>query len=135
MSRCSLVYVKNNACTVEIKIKWIKRKTDDARKHIPWRYVWKLNQTVLELDFRAVKFFFSFDGIWTHTIVTLQHHSLSLTSCALDHSTTSTYIRVPDKSDCMKRLLGSSIIIVVLLIFFNKIDGNHKDTDICQKYW
>ena len=35
MSRCSLVYVpnietgrhvKNNACTVEIKIKWIKRK-------------------------------------------------------------------------------------------------------------
>jgi hypothetical protein len=28
----------------------------------------------------------------------------------------------------MKRQLGPSIIIVVLLIFFNKIDGNHKDT-------
>ena len=35
----------------------------------------------------------------------------------------------------MKRPLGPSIIIVVLLIFFNKIDGNHKDTVICQKYW
>ena len=53
-------------------------------------YVWKLNQTVLELDFRAVKFCSSLDGIWTHTIDTLQHHSLSLTSSALDHSTTST---------------------------------------------
>ena len=48
-------------------------------------YVWKLNQTVLELDFCS-----SLDGIWTHTIDTLQHHSLSLTSSALDHSTTST---------------------------------------------
>jgi len=27
-------HVKNNACTVEIKIKWM------IRKHIPWRYVW-----------------------------------------------------------------------------------------------
>ena len=53
-------------------------------------YVWKLNQIVLELDFRAVKFFSSLDGIWTHTIDTLQHHSFSLTSSALDHSTTST---------------------------------------------
>ena len=53
-------------------------------------YVWKLNQTVLELDFRAVKFCSSLDGIWTHTIDTLHHHSLSLTSSALDHSTTST---------------------------------------------
>ena len=53
-------------------------------------YVWKLSQTVLELDFRAVKFCSSLGGIWTHTIVTLQHHSLSLTSSALDHSTTST---------------------------------------------
>ena len=45
----------------------------------------------------------------------------------------------------MKRLRRPSIIIVVLLIFFNKIDGNHKDcnkidgnhkdTVICQKYW
>ena len=56
----------------------------------PYIYVWKLNQTVLELDFRAVKFCSSLDGIWTHTIDTLQHHSLSLTSIALDHSTTST---------------------------------------------
>ena len=29
-------------------------------------YVWKLNQTVLELDFSS-----SLDGIWTHTIDTL----------------------------------------------------------------
>jgi hypothetical protein len=34
----------------------------------------------------------SLDEIWTHTIDTLQHHSLSLTSSALDHSTTSIYI-------------------------------------------
>ena len=53
-------------------------------------YVWKLNQTVLELDFRAVKFCSSLYVIWTHTIDTLQHHSGSLTSSALDHSTTST---------------------------------------------
>jgi hypothetical protein len=32
----------------------------------------------------------SLDGIWTHTIDTLQNHSLSLTSSVLDHSTTST---------------------------------------------
>jgi hypothetical protein len=31
-----------------------------------------------------------YDGIWTHTIDTLQHHSLSFTSSALDHSTIST---------------------------------------------
>ena len=47
---------------------------------------------MLELDFRAVKFCSSLDGIWTHTIDTLQHHSLSLTSSDLDHSTTSTHI-------------------------------------------
>ena len=35
----------------------------------------------------------------------------------------------------MKRLRRPSIISVVLLILFNKIDGNHKDTVICQKYW
>ena len=35
----------------------------------------------------------------------------------------------------MKRLRRPSIIIVVLLIFLNKIDRNHKDTVICQKYW
>ena len=53
-------------------------------------YVWKLNQTVLEFDFWAVKFLSSLDRIWTHTIDTLQHHSLGLTSSVLDHSTTST---------------------------------------------
>jgi hypothetical protein len=52
-------------------------------------YVWKLNQTVLELDFWAVKFCSSLDGIWTHTINTLQHQSFSLMSSALDPSTTS----------------------------------------------
>ena len=64
-------------------------------------YVWKLNQTVLELDFRAVKFCSSLDGIWTHTIDTLQYHSLSLTFSALDHSTTSTPLK------------GASIIVVL----------------------
>jgi hypothetical protein len=54
-------------------------------------YVWNLNQTVLELDlwiFRS-----SLDGIWTHTIDTLQHQSLSLMSSALDHSTTSAILK------------------------------------------
>jgi hypothetical protein len=41
------------------------------------------------------KFVSSLDGIWTHTIDTLQHHSFSLTSSALLHSTTSTpYINI-----------------------------------------
>ena len=31
----------------------------------------------------------SLDGIWTHTIDTLQHQSLNLMSSSLDHSTTS----------------------------------------------
>ena len=48
----------------------------------------KLLLTVLELDFRAVKFCSPLDGIWTHTIDTLQHHSLSLTSSALGASIT-----------------------------------------------
>jgi hypothetical protein len=61
-------------------------------RYIVWLslvYVWKLNQTVLELDFWAVNFFSSLDGIWIHTIDTLQHQSLSRMSSALDHSTTS----------------------------------------------
>ena len=54
-------------------------------------YIWKLNQTVLELDLiRAVNLCSALAGIWTHNIDTLQNHSLSLTSSALDHSTTST---------------------------------------------
>ena len=59
----------------------LKVTLKDTRLILNIIYVWKLNQTVLELDFRAVKF------DWTHTIV---YHSLSLTSSALDHSTTST---------------------------------------------
>ena len=39
-------------------------------------YVWKLNQTVLELDFELSMFCSSLDGIWSHTIDTLQHQSL-----------------------------------------------------------
>ena len=46
-------------------------------RHNIYIYVWKLNQTVLELDFSAIIFCSSLDGIWTHTIDTLQHHSLS----------------------------------------------------------
>ena len=54
-------------------------------------YFWKLNQTVLELDLWADKFCSSLNGIWTHTIDTLQHQSRSLTSSALYHSATSKY--------------------------------------------
>ena len=32
----------------------------------------------------------------------------------------------------MKRLRRPSIISVVLLIFFNKIDGNHKDSHLSK---
>ena len=52
-------------------------------------YLWKLNQTVLEFDFWAIKFCSSLHGIWAHTIDTLQHQSPSLMSSALDHSITS----------------------------------------------
>ena len=49
MSRWSPVYVpeietgrhvKNNACTVEIKIKWMIRKHYDIQKYIPGRYIY-----------------------------------------------------------------------------------------------
>ena len=57
-------------------------------------YVWKLNQSVLELDFRAVKFvFFPRRDLNPHHWY-MQHHSLSLTSSALDHSTTSTSLYI-----------------------------------------
>ena len=53
-------------------------------------YVWKLNQTVLELNLWIFSnLFSSLDGIWTHTIDTLQHQSLILMSSSLHHSTTS----------------------------------------------
>ena len=52
------------------------------------------------------------------------------------------FCRVPDKSARMLSQLGryektSRIINNYCLIyfFFNKIDGNHKATVICQKYW
>jgi hypothetical protein len=51
-------------------------------------YVWKLNQTVLELDLWTDKFLF-FSRRNLNTIDTLQHQSLSLMSSALDLSTTS----------------------------------------------
>jgi hypothetical protein len=49
--------------------------------------------TLLELDFWAIKFCFSLDGIWAHTIDTLQHQSLSLMSSALHHSATSAILK------------------------------------------
>ena len=49
-----------------------------------WVYVWKLNPAVFELDFWAVNFLFSLDGIRTRIINILQHHLLSLMSTALD---------------------------------------------------
>ena len=65
-------------------------------------YVWELNQTVLELDFWAVKFvFFPRRDLNSHHWYTAEHHSLSLTSNALDNSTTSApyiyiyYIYIP----------------------------------------
>jgi hypothetical protein len=71
----------------------------DTRLILNIIYVWKLNQTVLESILELSNFCSSLDGIWTHTIDTLQHHSLSLTSSALYHSTTSTpyiiYICIP----------------------------------------
>ena len=49
----------------------------------------------------------SLDRIWTHTIDTLQHHSLSLTSSALDHSTTSTpYIYI---------VMGYNVILLLFI--------------------
>ena len=44
----------------------------------------------LKINFRAVKFVFFPRRSWNHTTDTLQHLLLSLTSSALDHSTTST---------------------------------------------
>jgi hypothetical protein len=53
--------------------------------------------TLIHMDFRAVKCCSSLDGIRTHTIDTLQHHSLSLTSSALDHSTTVNGLNIIDR--------------------------------------
>ena len=56
-------------------------------------YVWKFNQIVLDLDFWAIKFCSSLEGIWAHTIDTPQYQSLSNMSSAVDHSTTSTPLK------------------------------------------
>ena len=45
---------------------------------------------MLELDFWGIKFCSSLDGIFAHTIDTLQHQSRSLIYSAIDHSTTPT---------------------------------------------
>ena len=63
----------------------------EEKKHIYiYIYVWKLNQTVLELDFRAVRFLFFPRRDFELTPLIHCSTSLSLTSSALDHSTTST---------------------------------------------
>ena len=43
-----------------------------------------MSETVWEVDLWADKCLFSLDGIWTHTIDTLQHQSLILMSSTLD---------------------------------------------------
>jgi hypothetical protein len=62
----------------------------------------------------------SLDGIWTHTIDTLQHHSLSLMSSALDHSNTSTpyiYIRLKIKPNGVRiRFLSCQIFVLPLAL-------------------
>ena len=45
-----------------------------------------------------------------------------------------------DKSARKRGLVGPYVLTTwtinsCLTYFFNKIDGNHKDTVICQKYW
>ena len=58
----------------------------------------------------------SLDGIWTHTIDTLQHHSLSLTSSALDLSTTSTpYIYIY----CLDPLVSMLLKNLINYLAFN----------------
>jgi hypothetical protein len=56
-------------------------------------YVWKFISTVLELGFWAAKCLFSLDEIWTHTIETMQHQSLSLVSSAKDYPATSAKLK------------------------------------------
>jgi hypothetical protein len=59
--------------------------------YITCRYVlFFLNWTQFWTHPELSTFCSSLGEIWTHTIDTLQHQSLSLTSSALDHSTTST---------------------------------------------
>jgi hypothetical protein len=95
------IWRKSCPCGVKVKLSYFLKRTVRTAcslvarwtvhfvdsNHIIYIYIYvrKLNQTVLELDFRAVKFlFFSRRDLNPH------HHPLSLTSSALDHSTTST---------------------------------------------
>jgi hypothetical protein len=70
----------------------------------------------------------SLDGIWTHTIDTLQHQSLSLMSSALDHSATSAiYIYIDSNCILYKYLVyliskpRSIIVMFYCHIFIYKI--------------
>jgi hypothetical protein len=60
----------------------------------------------------------SLDGIWTHTIDTLQHHSLSLTSSALDHLTTSTPSKVTMRSSGTDILYGCHLLLDVYIYIY-----------------
>jgi hypothetical protein len=66
------------------------------------------------------------DGIWTHAIAVLQHHSLSFMSSALDHSTTS----APQKWSFNSRSVTLSYINGVRS---NPIEGKTKKLT-AQKY-
>ena len=82
-------------------------------------YVWKINQTVLELDCRAVKFlFFPRRDLNPHH--TLQHHSLSPTSSALYYSITSTplYIYIYYQCSFWCYHLSNTINIYYVCILF-----------------
>ena len=63
----------------------------------------------------------SLDGIWswTHTIDALQHHSLSLMSSALDHSTTSSILKYSfnSRSDTLSRKENLEIDIRHVIIW------------------
>jgi hypothetical protein len=72
----------------------------------------------------------SLDGIWTHTIDTLQPHSLSLKSSALDHSTTSTiYIYI--------HYLVNARQVATLKIPDTTMLGRHLNVQIkrLRKWW
>jgi len=69
------------------------KKNQKSQSYNIFLYVWKFNPIVLELDFSADKFLFSLDGIWIHTIDTLQHQSLSLMSSDLHLSPTSVILK------------------------------------------
>jgi hypothetical protein len=65
----------------------------------------------------------SLDGFWTHTIDTVQHHSLSLTASALDHSTTSTHLYVGHLINDMKLGCIRISFDFLIYIFMNTTRG------------